>query len=408
MKISLLTISKSEVVSSIRNNTIFNMASIFYKSGNDVVSCDFMTPNSQLLRDKIGLELLVSDAVILICQNEADKFYMVKKVICEFFSTNLKISEFAKNNMDEVLKNLNVPIRKEEISLSQMPSVARSIKNPYSMYQGCLCEGGGKMIFLLPLEEKELTHMFFSSVLPYILEKEKKENKSYIFKTFGIKFSELSSVLREEILNNYEIEVVFSEKLLLGEVIVNVKNGVRSDAARRIVDSVYNKILPYIYTDRDESEGETLKTILEIQNKKIAFGEDFTSGKLSSKLKESDKEMKNFVEGYVTTSPISKIKNLGVDEKLFKTTKLDYNEIAYEMALGVLENSGADIVCCNTGDIESGDLYFSIGSSEGIHIFNEKVYGDINDKIDMACNAIFFKLIKKLIKNDLNLCQDTV
>ena len=75
------------------------------------------------------------------------------------------------------------------------------------------------------------------------------------------------------------------------------------------------------------------------------------------------------------------MKLLGVEREVFKKPVIDQEEIAYQMALGALENSGADIVVSNCGDLENGELTFAIGSHEGIHIFNQMGEGTTEQKI---------------------------
>ena len=78
------------------------------------------------------------------------------------------------------------------------------------------------------------------------------------------------------------------------------------------------------------------------------------------------------------------------------------------MALGMLENSGADIVVANCGDLKEGLLTFAIGNSEGIHVFNEKVNGSFEEKIELATGMIFYHLVKKIKNDDFHIGQKEV
>ena len=410
MNISIITVSNNEIISNEKNDSIKLISSQLYKNGFEVVSNQIIKSKSDIVSSSLKQALNISDGVIFISDNEFEKCYMCKKVICDELDTKLVINDFAKRNIEEFSKNQNIPLRKEDNSYCQLPEIARCIKNPNSVFQGFLLEKDNKVVFFLPLFYNELHHMFFASVLPYLLRKAgEKVNSSYVFKTFGIKNSELNLLLKDLIKNKHNIEVVCNEYLLGGEVIVNVPTNAKKDIVNNFIQTLYNKILPYIYSDTDLTYPELIKSFLAINNRKLVFAEDFTCGRLSSMFYEKLENPKDFlIEGYFTPTNQAKIKILGVDSKLYNNQTIDDEEIAYQMALGALENSGADIVVSNCGSLELGDLVFAIGSSEGIHIFRQKVSGTNEQKIVMATNAIFFKLIKKLKQNDFHLSQITV
>ncbi len=408
MKTSIVVVSNSEIVSNIKEDTLSNICASLYKNKQDVIFVETAKPESSIVKGAIDRAMELSDATIVVTENEWDKFYMVKHVLSDKFGAKIEISDYAKKYIDEYAMAKNVPLQREDNSLSQMPSNARTIKNPFSAYQGCLIEENGKLIFLLPLESDELYHIFFSSVLPYILSKGKQKGKTYILRTFGIKLQELQTLLRDEIKNKYEIKVVCSEKFLRGEVVISIDEGTRSDAQKALVSKIYTKLLPYFYSEKDESLEEFILSILSVRNLTVSFAEDFTRGEMSSclgKVANSDKILR---EAYVVVSHESKTKLLGVDSNCYNKPKIDYGEIAYEMALGVLENSGADVVATSCGDLEKGLLYFAIGNSEGIHIYSENIYGSINEKINLATGKIFFQLIKKLKQDDFHLGREFI
>jgi len=410
MNISILTVSNSEIISSEKNNSIKLISSQLYKNGFEVVNNQIIKSKSDVVLSAFKQCLQTSDCVVFVADNEFEKCYMCKKIIADYFNTNLAINSYAKKNVEEYSKLQNVPLKKEDASFYQLPEIARCIKNPKGTFQGFLIESQEKLVFFLPIFHSELHYMFFTSVLPYILEKSKgKANTSYVFKTFGIKGSEMNLLLKDLIKNKHNYEVVCNEYLLNGEVLVSVPVNAKKEVVSNFIQSIYTKILPYVYSDSDLSMPELIKSFLAITHKKMTFAEDFTCGKMVNNFYEVLPDAKDFVtEGYFAPTNEAKIKLLGVDDKIFKKPKIDYEEIAYQMALGALENSGADIVIANCGDLATGEVVFAIGSQEGIHIYSDKVEGTYEQKITLATSAIFFKLIKKLKQNDFHLGQITV
>ena len=405
MKISLITSSNNEIISSEKNDTIKLISSLLYKNGFDVVLNQVIKCKSEVVSNSFNKALELSDCVIFICDNEFEKSYMAKKIIADSMQTKLVVNNYAKKNIEEFSRVKNIPLKKEDSGFYQLPEIARCIKNPNSAFQGFLIEKDNKMVFFLPLFHTELHHMFFTSVLPYIIQKFKdKTNSSYVFKTFGLKINEMNLLLKDLIKNKHGIEIVCNEYLLNGEILVSVPNKVRQDIVTNLIQTLYSKILPYVYSDTDSSYPELIESILSITNKKIVFAEDFTAGKMVNTFYSSLPKAKNLlIEAYFTPTQNSKTKILGVEQNIFNKPTIDQEEIAYQMALGALENSGADIVVSNCGELESGEVIFAIGSSEGIHIYHQIVSGTYEQKIDMACNSIFFQLIKKIRQNDFHL-----
>ena len=76
------------------------------------------------------------------------------------------------------------------------------------------------------------------------------------------------------------------------------------------------------------------------------------------------------------------------------------------MALGALENSGADFVLATFGI--SNQCFYAIGNSKGIHLYNEFFSGNSLELTKKGTSAGFFHLIKKIKKNDFHLEQSTV
>lgn len=404
MKISLLTLSSSEIASNKSSSTIATIRAALYKNGQEVVSSTTIKPLSQLFSSSLDYALKNSDCIVVMCEESLDKPYMAKKVICDKFGAKIVQSMYAQKNIEDYARFSNVPLQKENMTFAQMPDIARTIKNPFGFFQGALCEKDGKMLFLLPVGHNELTHIFFASVLPYILQSKEKENITFVLKTFGIKYSEMVLLLKDFVYNKHAIEVLCNEYLGLGEVILNVPKSTRKDVADNFVQSVYEKLLPYVYSDKDETESEFIHTLLTMQNKKLILAEDFTSGGISLAFASNLLCPQEVVESsFVVKTNESKIKLLGVDEKCFQKANIDYEEVAYQMAVGLLSKSEDAIAVATFGDVESGNLVFSIGTKDGVHIFSESVEGSLSQKIEMATNAVLFSLIKKIRQNNFGL-----
>lgn len=403
MKISVILTSNSEVVSNSKNEILNLICSQAYKNGLDVV-CKFVVKNEpDIIIKTLKFCREASDFILFLSDTNFEKSYICKKIICDEFSTQLVNNAFAQKNIEEYLKMVNIPIKKEDQTFMQIPQDARCIKNPLGVFQGFLLERDNIMLFFLPFESNELHHMFFSSVLPFILQKKDTTTCTYVFKTFGIKYNEMTSLLRDSIKNKFNIQVLCCEYLLDGEVFVFVPATAKNNADD-VIGSIYTKLLPYIYSDMDISLSETIGELLRLRHQKIVFAEDFTCGNLTSMFYEQANNYREVVsQAFVVPDNKSKTNIFGIPEKVFSGVHIDLGEVAYQMALGALEVSQADITVSTYGDIKTGQLVFALGTQEGIHVYTDKVYGSLKQKAIMACNIVLFKLFKKLKKDDFNL-----
>ncbi|MBQ3048230.1 MAG: CinA family protein [Clostridia bacterium] len=407
MKVGIITVSNSEIISSEKNNSLKLISSQLYKNGFDVLFNQTLKMDSAIIKGALAYAKQMVDFIFFVSDTEVEKSCLCKKIICDEFSTKLVNSSYAKKNIEEYVKNQNISLKKEDTSYMQIPEMARCIKNPLGIFQGFLMEREGKSLFFLPIADQELRHMFFSSVFPFILQKT--TSKTFVFKTYGLKHNKMQLILKDLIKNKHNIDVVCNEYLLSGEVLISVPEKVKENIYHNFISTIYSKILPYIYSDTDCSLTELIYNQLSVRREKLVFAEDFTCGKMANLFCESVENARDvLVEGYIALTNNSKVNFLGVDGRVFKNPKIDLGEVAYQMALGALERSGADVVVANCGDLQSGEVIFALGNVEGIHIFSEKVYGTREQKIAMAANAIFFRLSKKIKQNDFHLLQTTV
>lgn len=403
MKVAILNISSSDIACN-QVNDLGIISSQLYKNGFEVEGVFNFSFSPSLIKQAIDQLVESVDCLILACESTVERCYSVKKIISDKFNCELVNNDFAKNNLEEVAKSKNVPLKREDYSYSQLPSIARCIKNPLGVFQGFLIEKTNKLLFFLPSSKMELHNMFFSSVLPYLLKKMDFSNLTYIFKVFGLTLNELNSLLKDQIKNKHGITIVCQESYLDSEVVIRLSSKTKKETANEFISLVYTKLLPYIYNDSDKSLCETIFDFLEIRNKKLVFAEGFTSGELTSTFNKMVSGASSVLAGsFFAFTKESQISTLGVTESLYNNPIIDFSQIAYEMCLGAMDRAKADISVSSLFDEEKSKLYFAIGNNEGIHVFNEVLQGTHEEKIKQATNIIFYNLIKKIKQYDFHI-----
>lgn len=407
MKLGILVVSNNEIIATSANDSLSLVSSELFKSGFDVTDKIIMNVDSEKIQTRLEQLYQENDITIVLGDDQIDYSFVTKKAIAKFFDVELIANSFAKNNISNYYKSLNVPEPKEVSSYAIVPNNSRCITNEFGPMQGFLVEESAKSLFFMPIEASQLRQMFITSVLPYLLSKTNSLNKTYVFKTFGLKRSEILGLIKDLKKNNQKITLICNEKLLDGELIINYPASIDDSALDSFVSTIYTRLNNYIYAETDTTLVERLFDLLKLNNMTLATAEDYTCGNIASKfLSENAEGNKILIESYVTPGDIAKERLLGVDREVLKNAEKKPDDVAYQMAIGALESSGADFVLATFGI--NNQCFYAIGNIKGIHLYSEIFSGSAVELTKKGTSAGFFHLIKKIKKNDFHLEQSTV
>ena len=160
-----------------------------------------------------------------------------------------------------------------------------------------------------------------------------------------------------------------------------------------------------IFAESDISLANQLFYILNLRGLKIAFAESFTGGLLSSTITKIPGASKIFYEGVVAYDEDAKHKRLGVSEKTLKRCYPVSEDVAGEMAVGLLGSNKADITISTTGiagpDSDNsgfpvGLCYFGIATSKKTAVYKYKLTGNREEIINKGVKTAIFLAIKAL------------
>lgn len=405
MNVSVLVVSNNEIIAASKNDVLPLVLSQLHKNGFAINEVSYIKVDYNIILSELN-KALSSDIILLIAENQPEASFLSKKAVAKVLDEEVVINQFAKNSIEAYFKLNNLPFTKEGNTESFFPTSARCIINPHGVMQGFLTEINKIPLLFMPLEPLELKKMFISSVLPYLLERFGKNEKTYVFKTFGLNKQELFSMLRDYRKNKHKINIICNEKFLDGEVIIENNPKIKAEDTEKLVRSVFSRISNYIYAENDYSLTERSKDLLKLNKLTLTVAEDLTAGNITTSFyKDNDDAGKFLYESYITTTDESKTKILGVEKDTLNRTNNYSGEVAYEMAFGALENARTDIVLSTTGclDVKSADYgkcSICVGNINGIHVFNHNFSGDRQEIIQKATNAAFYHLIKKIKQSD--------
>ncbi len=222
----------------------------------------------------------------------------------------------------------------------------------------------------------------------------------YIIKTYGLDHSEIRNILNN-LPNPQDFDFCVTSSFLDCEIDILAENKwLNSKEFDEFLRNVYEKLKDYMYSDTDASLYDKLSELLTLRNMCISVSDSLTSGLfeklLSENLENFDKRVCAF---YSIMEKSDFITLLKMDAQLLNLHDVESIDMAYEIAASMLEDSDADIVLSLSGT--SQRPFIAIGDRISIHVYRF----NFNHSSDFINNVMIqtslFKLLKKLIKNDL-------
>lgn len=180
-------------------------------------------------------------------------------------------------------------------------------------------------------------------------------------------------------------------------------------APKMLVDNVLRNFAEQLgdtmYATDDVSLEEQLVNILKVRGKKICVAESFTGGGVAKRIVSVPGVSEVYVEGLNTYQEASKMFRLGVSDFTLKSFGAVSEKTAYEMALGALNTSKADISIATTGIagpksdrsmMPVGLCYLAVGTRERILVYRYKFDGTRKEITERAINYALFLAYKQL------------
>lgn len=236
----------------------------------------------------------------------------------------------------------------------------------------------GCALFLLPGPPRELYPMFRAEVVPRLRCLSGIEEVSEVLelKFVGIGESEFHEKLDEQLNEIEGLEVGYCARL--GEMDLRLIGSPESIAfGRRLAAEHFGEFL--VSDDGSSLEQSVVKALTSSQ-KKVAIAESCTGGLVASRITDVAGASAVFTHGFVTYSNESKEQLLGVSVITLQNFGAVSVEVAKEMALGALKESGSDLAVSVTGiagpdggseEKPVGTVCLGLATREGVETYRE-------------------------------------
>ena len=309
--------------------------------------------NEQRLLETINTAKSRADVIFLIGGLGPTEDDLTKETAAKAFNVELVMDEEAKNNIVTILTNRGIDITNNNFKQALVPKGSIVLYNKDGTAPGIIMEEAGKVVIMLPGPPNEFVPMVDDQVVPYFLKKGTNDViYSRVVKLVGVGESKVAEEISDLIAMTNPTVATYAKT---GEVHIRVTaSAANDDEAKALVKPVVKK-LKAMYPDNVYSTNadETLeRAVVELLSKNglsITAAESCTGGLVCGKIVNVAGASEVFRGGYITYSNKQKRNVIGVKKSTLEKYGAVSEQVAAEMAKGVLEVSKADVAISTTG-----------------------------------------------------------
>lgn len=347
----IISVGTELLLGDILNTDAQFLAQELAKLGFGVMHQSVIGDNHDRLLKALGQAAERSDIIILSGGLGPTPDDITKEVACEFFSKELVLHEESLERMTKYFKNKGLDMPESNKKQAMLPADCVVFENNNGTAPGLGMEKDGKHILLLPGPPRELKPMFKESAVPYLKQFSDKVIISHNIRTFGIGESAMSQEV-EDLLDSENPTVAPYAKD--GEALLRVtamadNEEEAEELCAPVIEEIRSRLADYIYGIDCTCIEETVVEMLKERGLKLATAESCTGGLIGKRITNISGASSVFDCGIISYSNEIKHKILGVNEDDLKKYGAVSEQVAKQMATGVLELSGADIAVSVTG-----------------------------------------------------------
>jgi len=281
---------------------------------------------------------------------------ITKKMVCEFFKTDLVMHEETLSHIKLLAQRRNIAMIQSNIDQALVPRSCTVIPNPVGTAPGMMFEQRGKYFFVMPGVPFEMKEMIDQWIIPFL---EKKIVGSVVrhrtLKTTGIG----ESMLANEIGNIDEVigtdgttTLAFLPNPMGTKLRITVKDKTHESAETKLKHAervLRSKVEKYIYSDDEKDLEDVIGALLKERKLTLTTAESCTGGLIANRITNVPGSSEYFLGGFVVYHNQLKIDELSVPEKLITDHGAVSKEVAAAMAHGARIKTKADIALSATG-----------------------------------------------------------
>lgn len=281
---------------------------------------------------------------------------ITKKVVCEFFNTDVVMNEQVLQDIKTLAQRRNITLIQSNIDQALVPRTCTVIPNKHGTAPGMMFEKEGKFFFVMPGVPFEMKAMVEEWIVPFFQQRSTGLIiRHRTLKTTGIGESMLAHEIGdvEKILGtDGKATLAFLPNPIGTKLRITVKDDDVNAVDRRLNDierALRTKVENYIYSSDEKELEDVVGILLREKHLTLSTAESCTGGMIAHRITNVPGASEYFMRGFVTYSNESKIEELGVPAHLLDLHGAVSREVAEAMAEGARKISKTNIAISCTG-----------------------------------------------------------
>ena len=365
--------------------------------------------NPHRLQECMDIAFRRSDAVIMTGGLGPTQDDLTKETVSGHMGRKLVLHDESLKKIEEFFKSIKRPMTQNNVKQAYLPEDCIVLTNDNGTAPGCIIEGGGKTVVMLPGPPSEMKPMFEKFVIPHFEAKSGYTLVSKYIRIFGIG----ESAMEEQILDliNSQENPTIAPYAKEGEVTLRLtarydKGGENADLLSPVIHEIVRRFGDNVYSLEDKNLEEVVGELLIEKNITIAAAESCTGGLVSSKLTNIPGISQVFNRAVISYSNEAKMENLGVGAETLQKHGAVSRETAVEMAEGVRRLAKTDIGISITGIAGPGGgtekkpvglVYIALADGESTLCKELRLWGDRNRIRNVTCLHVFDMIRRRII-----------
>ncbi|MBI3195490.1 MAG: competence/damage-inducible protein A [Ignavibacteriae bacterium] len=352
MNCSILTIGDELLIGQVVNTNAAYISRQLNTIGIDVVRMVTIGDEEQVMRSAIQESFARVDLTIVTGGLGPTHDDITKKVLCNFFQTELVRSEEVIEDINHLLQRRNLVWSAATETQALVPKSAQIIRNNNGTAPGLFFEQNEHYLIAMPGVPFEMEAMMQDFVVPLFKSKSKKFILHRTLNTTGIGeavlFEKLGNL--KELLDN--VKLAFLPSPSGTRLRLSIIETTQESAERQIKQAEENiraKTDEYIYGVENETMADAIGTLLKEKQLTISTAESCTGGYIANQITNVSGSSEYFERGIITYSNRSKMELLDVPKEMLEQHGSVSKEVAEAMASGVRTKTGTDIGISTTG-----------------------------------------------------------
>jgi nicotinamide-nucleotide amidase len=349
------------------------------------------------IKDGIEYVLSTSESMVITGGLGPTTDDITTAAIAKAFGLRLFTDESVLAHIKDRFDRLHLKWTANNAQQAMFPEGAETIPNPIGTAWGFSLKRNGKIIVVMPGVPSETKRMLSEGVIP-ILEREYKEEIFHVeirtIKLFGITEARVDQMLSDVDFNSIGVSIGFYPNFPEIQVVLTARCAAEQRAKEKIKQAeeyVTGRLRPYIYAYDEETLEGLIAGLMTEKKLTLAVAESCTGGLIADRLTDIPGSSTFFERGIIAYSNRSKIDLLRVPEEVIETFGAVSEQVAVQMAEGVMALGKTDLGLATTG------IAGPTGGTEAKPVGT--VYVALTDGENIRCRHYSFRWDRKRVKS---------